>query len=467
LDLLVGKKQLFRTLSRMASIITENPKDNNESPEKIYVQQLTRAVAETDRLNAIVSLRGEFDHWDADRHDREIAAGAAIALMQKLGYALSVQGSDEEVVSICSVLEMVYRASSEKVASSFSSMGGTIVLPLMIRTIDRCINDGIDNNESAILNIVKVLSCFSRENDAAVEMAHNEEFMNSLLRVVNEKDATNEVKLMSMRTIANLSHAKNNMEKIAQHPCLLESVIDIAANNACDRTREQAVRIIQNLACSSVNQVPMVQNDKILDVLVELTSDLYEKTRRGAARALQNLAFARKNRLIMATYGDGALLESLVRLASSDEYEHARLQATKALENLINHDTIEVLGSHEGLLEALAAVASLDGNEEVRSKAANAFKRLAAKIVAPMKCHSNLLKALSNVADNDETVLASVILRQATVVENCAAMDQDPGILEALARIAYGPKAANEAREYAVKTLQMLHENRLAMMRAI
>uniref|UniRef100_A0A7S1BEI5 Armadillo repeat-containing protein 8 n=1 Tax=Corethron hystrix TaxID=216773 RepID=A0A7S1BEI5_9STRA len=451
----------------MVAPATDNPSTETETREEVYVQQLTRAVAEKERLNAIISLREEFDHWDVVRHDREIEAGAALALMQKLGYALSVKGSDEEVVNICSVLEMVYRASSEKVASSFSSMGGSIVLPLMMRTIDRCITTGIDDNDSAILDITKVLSCFSRENAAAIEMAHNNDFMHSLLCVVNEKEATNEVKLMSMRTIANLSHAKENMETIAQHPNLLDSVIGIAANNACDRTREQAVRVIQNLACSSVNQVPMVQNDKILDVLVELTSDLYDKTRRGAARALQNLAFARKNRLLMATCGEGALLESLVRLASSDEYEHARLQATKALENLINHDTIEVLGSHEGLLEALAAVASLDGNEDVRNKAATAFKRLASKIVSPMECHKNLLKALSNVSDNDETVIASVILRQATVVENCAAMDQDPGILEALAKIAYGPKAANDAREYAVKTLQMLHENRLAMMKAI
>ena len=102
---------------------------------KLVLYHLNSATApKENRLAAIHAALEEFDHADDALHDEELDLRANHILLQKLTYAACIDPNSAELGYICSALEMVYRASRNRLAASFRDVSD-VLLPVFVEMI--------------------------------------------------------------------------------------------------------------------------------------------------------------------------------------------------------------------------------------------------------------------------------------------------------------------------------------------
>jgi hypothetical protein len=85
---------------------------------------------------ALQTAIAEFDHDEDWKHDEELDLHADKILFQKLALCFLSDPGSEEVAMICTALEMVYRASRQRIALSFSELRES-VLPIFVNILNQ------------------------------------------------------------------------------------------------------------------------------------------------------------------------------------------------------------------------------------------------------------------------------------------------------------------------------------------
>lgn len=332
-------------------------------------------------------------------------------------------------------IEMVFRAKAKYVHVAADKCS-SVLIPGMLKVLERCESGNMKHADVSILNITKTLHYISRIPELRMSLARYPGMLDSLRRVATSI-LSPESRITRVRVIANLTNCDENKELLLEHAGLLDSILRIAHLDLSESAREYAGMALMDLASESVNQIPMAKNEKLLGTLVKMV--LVEKmasTRESAITALQNLAFSKENRQRLVGFKSGIVLEALKKALSGDKNDKARRRAAGALTNLACEETAEVIGGHKSLLDTLAIVSTKDVNTEVQTRASMALTKLAASISIDMECFEPLLDALVVASLSRSANSISAVLRvKAREPENREAMANHPGILDTLADI--------------------------------
>ena len=346
------------------------------------------------RRAAIEMACAEFDHGDNARHSAELYLGAANVLC----LVLSMSDQDDEVRSVCSALEMVYRAEREAVVLSYQDVGAALV-PLLLRLLERCEGGGgrrsTASAEPTVTHVSRTLLHMSRISQLRVPLAGHPGMMSALERVA-APPLSAENRELRMRLLANLANSEGNKVAIFERARLMEATMKIATLDRAESAREYASAVLMDLSCCPANQVAMARTDKVLATLVKLAvvEDKVE-TREYAVSGLQNLAFEKDNRAQLVSYGNGVVIEALKKCISSDTNEKTRRRSAGALTNLACDETAERMSNHPGLFQTLAQASATDKNQDVQQRATLALTKLANSInVSMSSCWESLLDAL-------------------------------------------------------------------------
>ncbi|KAG7340837.1 hypothetical protein IV203_024380 [Nitzschia inconspicua] len=414
---------------------------------KRVIDELKRAAdsscTQEKRIAAITNACAEFDHLDEARHNVELHLGAAAALRKVLaalppskgnGTAINDESTrDDEIRMIAAALEMVFRGQSSFVQAAFDNCGNQL-LPLLLRLLERAEN-GMRHADVCILNMSKVILYLSRVVELRVTLARQPGMLEALQRV-STSNLNPESRVIRVRIITNLLHLSDeNKELMLQHEGFLDSLLRIAHLDTNDQAREYAALALMDLASAPYNQEPMAKNEKLLGTLCKMVLvETMAGTRDLALTTLQSLAFTKNNRLRLVSFKEGIVLESLKKALSSDKFDKARRSAAGALTNLACDETALVMGTHKGLLEALALVSSNDESIDVQTRASMALTKLAASITAHMSCFPTLLDALvvASLSSTSNSVTA-IIRVKARDPENRIIMANHKGIVDTLA----------------------------------
>jgi hypothetical protein len=377
-----------------------------------------------------------FDHRDDARHGAELYLGAANVLC----LVLSMSDQDDEIRSVCSALEMVYRAEREAVVSSYQDVGAALV-PLLLRLLERCESGRrvTASTESIVTHVTWTLLHMSRISQLRVPLAGHPGMMTALERVAT-LPLSAENRELRMRLLANLANAEGNKAAIFERTGLMESTMKIATLDRAESAREYASAVLMDLSSCPANQVAMAQTDRVLATLVKLAV-VEEKieTREYAVSGLQNLAFEKDNRNKLVSYGSGVIIEALKKCIISDPNVKTRRRSAGALTNLVCDETAERMSNHPGLFQTLAQASATDKNEDVQQRASLALTKLANSITVRMSCWEGLLDALivaSSCAMADGIVSAMFRVK-ARVEENRESMANHPRLLETLAELCF------------------------------
>jgi hypothetical protein len=423
---------------------------------------LHRASGHDRRIAAITNACAEFDHADELKHNVELQNGAATVLAK----VLSMTDDDDEVRMICAAIEMVFRAQTKYVHVAFDKCG-SIMIPLMLRLLDRGESGNMKHADVSILNITKTLLYISRVSELRVNLARHQGMLD-LLRRVATSILNPDCRVARIRIVANIVNCEENKVIMLEHEGLLDSLLRIAHLDLSDSAREYAGVALMDLASAPSNQIPMAKNEKLLGTLVKMV--LVEKvasTREAAITALQNLAFTKDNRSRLVAFKQGIVMEALKKALSADKNDKARRRAAGALTNLACDETAEGMGCHKGLLDTLAIVATKDESKEVQTRAAMALTKLAASITARMPCYDSLLDALVVASLSPAANSVSAVLRvKARDPENRESMARHPGILDTLADICINDGSDLKDRDNAMRAIMHLTNestNRTAM----
>ena len=214
-----------------------------------------------------------------------------------------------------------------------------------------------------------------------------------------------------------------------------------------------------DLASDPANQGPMAKIDKLLGTLVKLAIlENVPDTRESAVTALQNLAFAKQNRIRLASYGSGVVLEALKKTVASDKDDKARRRAAGALTNLACEETGERMGCHRGLLDTLALVATQDVSAEVQQRASMALTKIASSVSCTMRCHKNVLDALIVASDSSHAVspIVAVMRVKARDPAYRTSMAFHPGVLDTLADVTVNKGLPVKDRDNAMRAIMHL-----------
>lgn len=412
------------------------------APVKLVVDELNRAIRPEKRRAAIELACKEFDHTNELQHNAELYLGAANVLC----LVLSMSDQEDDIRSICSALEMVYRADREAVINSYQNVGATLV-PLLLRLLERCEkNRKVISTGETISHISRTLLHLTRIPELRVLLAGHPGMLPALERVATLPLSAKNRELR-MRLLASLANSEGNKVAIFDRGSLMDATLKVATLDKAETAREYAAAVLMDLSSCPANQVPMTRMDKVLSTLVKLSmAEDKVETREYAVSGLQNLAFEKSNRMQLVQFGGGVVIEALKKCISTDSNVKTRRRSAGALTNLVCDETAEIMSHHANLFQTLALTSYSDENEDVQQRATLALTKLANSITIKMPCWGTLLDALitasrCTVSEGNVSAMFRVKTR---VVENRKSMANHPRLLEALAELCLRPRASED-----------------------
>lgn len=383
---------------------------------------LSLAVNSHDRLNTINSIVHLFDHDDENMHNEEIRQGAANALCQKLMIAMAkcnskhYQSSNKseivEVSLVCKALRFTYRCSAIVKDESFRQIGNDL-LPLLCSVVTLCLDilvtsphqnkdlGRIDQTGSIIrppfdsqssdeqkrvsgtriditletealegaLGALRNLSCVP---SAELLMSKHVGFLDLLLRVDNDLNISIDAKVNALNVIVNLAHSYVNKVLMVENTKLLDMLVQWARHGE-DMIRNAAACGLQNLTAHDENILTIIKHDGIIQASLDLLNDSNYETREFATGTIQNLSVAKKNALPLASFKSGSVVKELLKVITKDKHEIARNRSVWTLGNIMCLGTLFII-KIDGVIDTLAVAAAKDSMEETRIQAAVVLK---------------------------------------------------------------------------------------------
>mmetsp|Transcript_12627 Transcript_12627/g.15911 ORF Transcript_12627/g.15911 Transcript_12627/m.15911 type:complete len:703 (-) Transcript_12627:172-2280(-) len=253
-------------------------------------------------------------------------------------------------------------------------------------------------------------------------------------------DTRTNVRVNIIAILVNLACAEENKALMANHPKLLDDIIDITVNDPSTDAREHAIIVIMNLSYADANKSIMLQNKKLLPALTDIfksdTTSL--KSRHYATSTIH--AFSTPANVSNAICTNN-VLECLTQIIveNSDEEHDSRFNAVETLLNLSmceSHDAVKKMASHENLLVALAVNVNTDAHPEIRLRSAQTIQSVAGTIHHPDPSHPELLNAIIKASDfTKNACIADAIKVQAEQPANRKSIGSHPEMLDILVKL--------------------------------
>lgn len=376
-----------------------------------------------ERLDAVYRAISTFEHDDKDQHDLEVSAGADIALVKMLAFLefktgfrrppikANLEAITKEISLTCQALEMVYRASSESVETSFNRVG-LDVMQIIVILMD----------EEVKLRTERLAPEHSPPSAASAPQASratHEDFQEDVTdaqRSVtppprggwSSGDWDRDLMLRkAAKILGHYARVGRATREIAHFPGLLGSTLNLINMRPHDavpwEARLSCLWVIANLACSTENMMMMICTPGLVNSLVSVGFRQVEPTesvehtmdvlraRSIAARALLNLSWPPENKIILAD--NTALIAMLSQLAVKRKAPYSKSKTMQAIMTQARRYAVGGLRNLAGatrrskialceygngeLLDTLTDVALNDDNEDVVETALAAIHNLA------------------------------------------------------------------------------------------
>lgn len=236
----------------------------------------------------------------------------------------------------------------------------------------------------------KILGHFARVGSLTTFLAETPNLLTTLQEVIAMPKGSipMESQMNALWVTANLACSAENMIKMAQHPKIIQTLVQVACHpndvdeQSCDnvmsylkllRSRSIAVRALLNLSWAHENKIPMSENVTLVGALLETVSHrssawvgnglgvsgVLLQSRRLAAGALRNLAAApRRYKRRLCRINESKLLDILADAASCDTDEDVRLKIHATLFNLVSADTAKMFIEKQNVLDVIVKAAS-------------------------------------------------------------------------------------------------------------
>jgi len=343
----------------------------------------------------------------------------------------------EEITSTLQGLEMVLRCSADCISVSFARMGSE-VLPILISLLQeqrsqkdehkhvssssalRDLNHAHSNSfqsastaSSTMSNVrldsttnhtvprptrdaifktaTKIIGHFARVGSLTDTLASTNYLLTTLKQITampKESSVPTEARLNCLWIIANLACSAENMIKMASHPGLVDTLVQVASHptkeeeETCEsvmeylkilRSRSIAVRAILNLSWAHENKIALTENSTLVEALLMAASHrqsswtgdgkgvswILMQSRRHAAGALRNLAAApRRYKRRLCRLRDDTFLETLAEIATLDPDSVVRDKIHATLYNLVSADTAKLFIEKQVVLDIIVNAAT-------------------------------------------------------------------------------------------------------------
>ncbi|KAL7531349.1 hypothetical protein ACHAWF_003732 [Thalassiosira exigua] len=411
--------------------------DAPEAPWKTAIAALSTCVRRQDCIDALSTGFRIFNHTNEQVHDEEIASEVDAVLCRLLAFLLlkksfeddggpggggassstsdtqervrSIRMSDE-IACTCQIIEMVFRCSKGALEISFQKAGPDF-LHLLANILTRELpkyNASDEQMQNAparvtdmksanvcLRSVTKTLCHFARVQSATLSMAQHPRLLSLMISLLRYPLGTVpfEAHHNVIWVLANMACCNDNMQCMASHDSLLDTVIQAAniMHNLDDsrpihhhalRLQHSAFRCLLNLSWDQHNKTPMSERDDLVDAICktvrmrvlpwsgnESRSSLVAmllQTRTFALGTLRNIAHTPPpQQYRLCTTQDSMLLHLLCDTTRSDEDSAIRDKSFAVIFNLVSTDTAEVLISHTRLLDTLVEAASLPSQSQV------------------------------------------------------------------------------------------------------
>eukprot|EP00588_Corethron_pennatum_P013374 CAMPEP_0194280578 /NCGR_PEP_ID=MMETSP0169-20130528/17968_1 /TAXON_ID=218684 /ORGANISM="Corethron pennatum, Strain L29A3" /LENGTH=725 /DNA_ID=CAMNT_0039025351 /DNA_START=144 /DNA_END=2321 /DNA_ORIENTATION=+ len=344
---------------------TELVRIRRKRTEKL--RRIAEGLIEAASANTIFShfeyceLHREVDHNDEVKHDDEVEAGIATALSATLEVLLRMSKTDVKIRKASIDLELVYRCSDECRADSFETIGHKLV-PLLLKITKHCANGAIKHSpEMIIKRTVKILGYFALLENARASLVQHPGLLDTLIKVINS-DVSMTSRIDSIWMIANLAFTDSLRGEIAQHPCLISTLMCASYEKNKEISSETAAAFM-NLSAATENRTLMANNSELVRILCFLVTEGGD-ARSRATGTLKNLASAPENRERLLSYDNAIILDALAHTAVDTMDDKAAFRASGALKNFVCSETAPFLCQHRVFFSTIEKIIS----EEVKVK---------------------------------------------------------------------------------------------------
>eukprot|EP00934_Nitzschia_sp_Nitz4_P005746 Nitzschia sp. Nitz4//scaffold161_size51353//2757//4489//NITZ4_006939-RA/size51353-processed-gene-0.43-mRNA-1//1//CDS//3329537882//5736//frame0 len=419
-----------RVLPRQRSVVIQVPvkqhKISSPFTPRELVDGLNNSMSPDERLDAIYKAISTLDHDDSELHSLEIDACTDIALVKMLAYLEFKSGfrktptNQEDITKEISLtfqaLEMVYRAPSDSVETSFKRVGTDLLHILVVlleqevqsRMKAHCptvsptlsalsgnegeekgeLNSTMDNEvignwdrDVLLRKACKIIGHFARVGYATRPVAHYPGLLSTIIALINVQPhdlVPWEARLSCLWAIANLACNTDNMMMMISTPGLVDTLINVGRGQVNPpepleqtmgilRSKSIASRALLNLSWPAENKLLMAENIALVDTLCHLAvqrtspyqksktmQEILLKTRRHTVGTIRNLAAApRKAKIGLCEALNGKLLETLTDVAMAETDAETVDLALAAIHNLAVHETAKYLVAKTALVDSV------------------------------------------------------------------------------------------------------------------
>jgi hypothetical protein len=401
-------------------------------------------------------------------------ANTSIASMQRMRSTRSPQASDAdyEIAVLAACLEMVHRASSEAIVSTWHSIG-LEALPILVQLLERpfiklerVVKDGSSLNQTAntieknlalavnrenkltVQKVTKILAVYSLIPEAKVAMATSDGLLGVLVKIT---DTHNLNRLKSMRPISKRIHnamkMNSNNSFVAQGTAIATGGNGISGATAgaglymTEAARFNAIAVLTNLAAVEQNRMHMLSEPGLVDNIARVVhNERSDVARQCSSLAIMNLSNGDSEH-VPELAGNELILETIVKLIRDDDVE-TRRNAAIALFNVAcaDENTVKLVRYKDGLILGVLmeclSISELSFPDELNQNQDNDMQN---------DVRTNAAEALFNISCS-------------SIEETTDRMANHDGLLEALAITLRSPNGNKEVKLYCAATLRRMAE---------
>ena len=374
-------------------------------------KDVTRGKHDNDRLQKLLTAAQAFDHTDTKTHNRDIQDGAVVIVCSILHSCSPFFVARAKEIQLCLVILLrLYRCSEERLCASFCTDGTNLIL-ILLELIEINYRLGKKGDAKHLVLAQHVIDILCKARVPLSMVKRQEELISSL--VGNIHGATGRfVMYLSMKILASLSEHHTHNKVVLFDADLLDTIL-VGSTHTYSPVKEESARIIMNLALENKNKTDLVQahNQRWMDASLALARvSCTVSTKTCAIQALRCMATIPENKIIMVQHKNGAVVETLMQVASSRLIpSQVSINATEVLSTLTCQATASQIGHHPGLLLTLSSLACRDDNLAV--VAAMTVKKLATHVRSGDLSHKDLLQALVTMSYSRSTKVLKWVIR--------------------------------------------------------
>mmetsp|Transcript_7454 Transcript_7454/g.15434 ORF Transcript_7454/g.15434 Transcript_7454/m.15434 type:complete len:555 (-) Transcript_7454:370-2034(-) len=414
-------------------------------------------MLEYDLIVSVERACAEFDHCDVAAHDAEIAGGASEALFLQLERLLlrPEAASDISLELVLSALEMVHRCSKKCIKQSVKAVGKERALTLPCRLLQKYRRHPDQGPTSPIVGLVlRLLTHFGRVICVRQKMSEHYDLLASLVHIV-ASECEDAVRMPAIELLAEFAYCKGCV--LVHVGGLLDALAQSCLSADTD-VRQESARVFLNLSAAAAHRQLLGWKNNVLHAILSCLQKNSTVLRQYAIAALGNISACAENKLRLAKYEQGFLVQVLLFTATATAGEkHLQQDALAVLANLTTAHTAYLLCTYPEFFNVLVLHAANDREGTTQAGALAVLRRLSSFVGAGLPQYHGFLDALLRAlaGKNAFTHVAAMLREQSSVPANRQALLYFPGLLNSLGLVSLETEAA---RRDAIEALRHLSD---------